>query len=218
VLEALGVRLELTAVEAAECLREAGMVFLFAPAYHPAMRHVAGPRREIGVRTIFNLLGPLGNPAGASAQLLGVFSQEWVVPLAEALGRLGSRRALVVHGEDGLDEISLTGRTIVAELVAGAVRSYVIEPEELGLHRCTPEDLRGGDASVNAAIVQRTLAGTATTPQMEIALLNAGAVIYVADRAPTMAGGIDMARAAITSGAAHQALARLVAATNRTRA
>jgi anthranilate phosphoribosyltransferase len=217
VLEALGVRLELTADEAAECLAEAGMVFLFAPAYHPAMRHVAGPRREIGVRTIFNLLGPLSNPAGAQAQLLGVFSQEWVMPLAEALGRLGSRHALVVHGEDGLDEISLTGRTVVAELVAGAVRSYSIEPEDLGLQRCTREALRGGDARDNAAIVQRILAGTAAREQTEIALLNAGAVIYVADRVATLAGGIEMARAAVASGAARQVLARLVAVTHRAR-
>jgi anthranilate phosphoribosyltransferase len=213
VLEALGVRLELTAPEAAECLAAAGMVFLFAPAYHPAMRHVAGPRREIGVRTIFNLLGPLSNPAGARAQLLGVFGQEWVVPLAEALGRLGSRHALVVHGEDGLDEISLTGRTIVAELSDGQVRSYFIEPEEFGLHRCGRDALRGGDARENAAIVRRILAGTATDAQMEIALLNAGAVIYVADRVPTLAGGIDRARAAVADGRAQQVLERLVRVT-----
>lgn len=216
VLEALGVRLELTAAEAATCLATAGMVFLFAPAYHPAMRHVAVPRREIGVRTIFNLLGPLSNPAGAQAQLLGVFAQEWVVPLAEALGRLGSRHALVVHGEDGLDEISLTGRTVVAELSDGGVRCYRIEPEDFGLRRCTREDLRGGDVRDNAAIVRAVIAGSATDAQMHIALLNAGAVIYVADRAPTLAGGIDMARAAVTNGSATQVLERLIAATTAT--
>jgi anthranilate phosphoribosyltransferase len=216
VLEALGVRLELTAAEAATCLATAGMVFLFAPTYHPAMRHVAVPRREIGVRTIFNLLGPLSNPAGAQAQLLGVFGQEWVASLAEALGRLGSKHALVVHGEDGLDEISLTGRTVVAELSNGQVRSYRIEPEDFGLQRCTREDLRGGDARDNAAIVRAVIAGSATDAQMHIALLNAGAVIYVADRAPTLAGGIDMARTAVANGSATQVLERLIAATTAT--
>lgn len=216
VLEALGVRLELTPAEAAQCLATAGMVFLFAPAYHPAMRHVAAPRREIGVRTIFNLLGPLSNPAGARAQLLGVFGQEWVMPLAEALGRLGSRHALVVHGEDGLDEITLTGRTVVAELHNGAVRGYFIEPTDFGLHRCTREALRGGDARDNAAIVRAVIEGTASDAQMQISLLNAGAVIYVADRAPTLAGGIDMARTAVATGQARQVLERLVAATGGT--
>ena len=128
VLEALGVRIELGAEEVAACLEEVGMGFLFAPVFHPAMRHVAGPRRELGIRTIFNLLGPLSNPAGAHAQLLGVFSAEWVEPLARALAHLGSRRALVVHGEDGLDEISLTAPTLVAELRDGDVRTLSADP------------------------------------------------------------------------------------------
>jgi anthranilate phosphoribosyltransferase len=218
VLEALGVRLELTAEEAADCLAHAGMVFLFAPAFHPAMRHIAGPRREVGVRTIFNLLGPLANPAGARAQLLGVFGQEWVVPLAEALGRLGSKHALVVHGEDGLDEISLTGRTVVAELIDGKVRSYFLEPEELDLQRCSRDALRGGDVQVNAAIVRNVLAGTATEAQMAIALLNAAAVIYVADRAPTLAAAVTLAREAVRSGRAQHVLDKLVRVTNAARA
>lgn len=210
VIEALGVRIELTAEQAAACLEHAGIAFLFAPAFHPAVRHAAGPRREIGVRSIFNLLGPLANPAGATAQVLGVFSGDWVAPLAQTLARLGSRRAMVVHGEDGLDEISLTGPTLVAELRDASVRTYRIEPEQLGLRRCEPEQLRGGDVQANAEIVRRILAGEAPPAQMDVAVLNAAAAIYVAGRADDLSGGLDCARAAVRSGRARARLDALV--------
>lgn len=215
VLEALGVRIELTAEQVAACLEEVGMGFLFAPAFHPAMRHAAAARREIGVRTIFNLLGPLSNPAGAKAQLLGVFSDEWVEPLAHALARLGTRRAMVVHGEDGLDEISLTGPTVVAELRDGAVRSYRLAPEAFGVSLCTPDALCGGDVRQNAEIIRRILVGTATPAQMDIALLNAAAVIYVAGVAASVAAGLEQARLAVGNGSAAQKLEALIEYSNR---
>lgn len=215
VLEALGVQIELDAEQVAACLDEVGIGFLFAPVFHPAMRHAAGPRREIGIRTIFNLLGPLSNPAGAKDQLLGVFSNEWVEPIAHALGRLGSRRVMVVHGEDGLDEISLTGPTLVAELRDGAVRSYRIDPEMFGLSRCRAEDLTGGDARHNAEILRHILAGTAPAAHRDIALLNAAAVIHVAGRAPTILDALDPAREAVTSGRARRILEDLVEFSHR---
>lgn len=215
VLEALGVRIELSADQVAACLDAVGIGFLFAPAFHPAMRHAAPARRELGIRTIFNLLGPLSNPAGAHRQLLGVFSAHWVEPLARALGRLGSRRALVVHGDDGLDEISLTEQTRAAEWRDGAVRTFDIRPEDLGLELCPPEALQGGDAARNAAILRAILDGSATRAQSEIALLNAAGVIYVADRAPSLQAGLGQARDALESGRAARKLADLIDFTNR---
>ena len=215
VLEALGVRIELAPEEVAACLDEVGIGFLFAQRFHPAMRHVAGPRREIGVRTLFNLLGPLTNPAGASAQLLGVFAREWVEPLAHALGRLGSRRALVVHGEDGLDELSLTGPSVVAELRDGAVHTYRFDPASVGLRCCQPADLAGGDATHNAAIIRAVLAGRASAAQTDIALLNAAAALYVGGAADGIAPGLELARRAVHSGAAAAKLAALVECTTR---
>jgi anthranilate phosphoribosyltransferase len=215
VLEALGVRIDLEPEQVAACLEEVGMGFLFAQRFHPAMRHVAGPRREIGVRTIFNLLGPLTNPAGASVQLLGVYAREWVDPLAHALGRLGSRRAMVVHGEDGLDELSLTAPSLVAELRGGAVHEYRFDPDSLGLRRCQPDDLRGGDAARNAEIIRDVLGGRATDAQRDIVLLNAAAALYVGDKAADMAGALPLARSALDSGAAAGRLAALVEFTNR---
>jgi anthranilate phosphoribosyltransferase len=190
------------------------MAFLFAQAFHPAMRHAAGPRREVGVRTIFNLLGPLANPAGATRQVLGVFAEEWVSPLAETLLRLGSERALVVHGTDGLDEITLTGATHVAELRDGAIRRYLLTPQEMGLVTCEGEALRGGDASANAEIIRSILDGKATRAQTDVALLNAAAVIHVAGRASDLRQAMDAARAAVQSGAARAALDRLIAVSN----
>ncbi len=215
VLEALGVRIELGAEEVAACLEEVGMGFLFAPVFHPAMRHVAGPRRELGIRTIFNLLGPLSNPAGAHAQLLGVFSAEWVEPLARALAHLGSRRALVVHGEDGLDEISLTAPTLVAELRDGDVRTYQLTPESLGLERCAPEELRGGNAAHNAELIRRIVAGQAPRAYAEIALLNAGAAICVGGLADDLPAGLARARESLHGGRAAETLERLIEFTNR---
>lgn len=214
VLEALGVRIELTPAEAAACLARAGIAFLFAQAFHPAMRHAATPRREIGVRTIFNLLGPLANPAGARRQVLGVYSERWLEPLAEALARLGSERALIVHGADGLDEITLTGPTHAAELCEGTVRRYRILPQDFDLELCDAKALRGGDREANANIIRHVLAGEGTRPQTEISLINAAAVIYVAGRAEDLAAGLKLAKQAVRDGSASRALDRLVAASN----
>jgi anthranilate phosphoribosyltransferase len=214
VLEALGVRLDLEPAAVARCLDEAGIAFLFAQAFHPAMRHAGPVRRELGVRTIFNLLGPLCNPAGAKRQVLGVFSDRWLEPLAGALARLGSERALVVHGADGLDEISLSAATRVAELRDGGVRVYQIAPEEFGLARCALEELRGGSVADNAGILQRVLHGEARPAQMSVALLNAAAAVYVADRAPSLGEGLELARRSVASGAASRALAKLVEVSN----
>jgi anthranilate phosphoribosyltransferase len=210
VLEALGVKIDLDAERVAGCLEEVGIGFLFAPIFHPAMRHAAAPRRELGVRTLFNLLGPLSNPAGAKAQLLGVFAARWVEPLAHALGRLGSQRAMVVHGEDGLDEISVAAPTLVAELRDGAVRTYRVAPEDLGLPRFASEAVSGGDAAHNAAIVRAVLAGTASPAQAAVALLNAAAVVHVAGLAPDLASGLAAARRAVESGAAAAKLDALI--------
>jgi anthranilate phosphoribosyltransferase len=215
VLEALGVRIDLEPGQVAACLDTVGMGFLFAQRFHPAMRHVAGPRREIGVRTIFNLLGPLTNPAGARAQLLGVFAERWVEPLAEALGRLGSARAMVVHGEDGLDELSLTGPSLVAELRDGSVRTYRFDPTAVGLRRCEPADLAGGDVHRNAQIIRDILAGRAAAAQTDIAVLNAAAALYVGGRVDSIAAGLHTARAALERGAATAKLEALVEVTNR---
>jgi anthranilate phosphoribosyltransferase len=215
VLEALGVRIDLEPEQVATCLDEVGIGFLFAQRFHPAMRHVAGPRREIGVRTIFNLLGPLTNPAGAKAQLLGVFAREWAEPLAQALARLGSRRAMVVHGDDGLDELSLTGPSLVAELRDGAVHTYRFDPADLGLRRCQPADLTGGDVEHNAQIIRAVVGGRGTTAQMDIAALNAAAALYVGGAASSIADGLALARAAVERGAAAAKLDALVELTNR---
>lgn len=215
VLDALGVRIDLDAQRVAACLDEVGMGFLFAQRFHPAMRHVAGPRREIGVRTLFNLLGPLTNPAGARAQLLGVFALDWVEPLAHALRRLGSDRALVVHGDDGLDELSLTAPSTVSELRAGAVHTFRFEPESVGLARCAMADLAGGDAIHNASIIRAIVAGTAPAPQRDVALLNAAAALYVGDRADSIADGLARARAALEGGGAAAKLQQLIDFTNR---
>jgi len=215
VLEALGVRIELDPEQVAACLDEVGMGFLFAQRFHPAMRHVAGARREIGVRTVFNLLGPLTNPAGAKAQLLGVFAREWVEPLAHALQRLGSRRALVVHGDDGLDELSLTAPSLIAELRDGTVHTYRFDPDQVGLQRCTPGDLAGGDVAHNADIIRAVLAGRGTAAQADIAMLNAAAALYVGGAADDIAAGLLLARGSVEGGAASAKLEALIEFTNR---
>lgn len=215
VLEALGVKIDLTAEQVAACLEEVGLSFLFAQVFHPAMRHVAAPRREIGVRTIFNLLGPLSNPAGAKRQLLGVFSKQWLIPLAEALGRLGSRHVMVVHGEDGLDEISLCAETSVAELRDGKVSTFKLRPEKFGLARCRPEQLLGGNVAHNAAIIRGILGGAGTEAQTGIALLNAAAAIYVAGRAADLDTAFQQARESLHGGHAAARLEALVEFTNR---
>ena len=215
VLEALGVRIDLAAERVAECIEAVGIGFLFAQTFHPAMRHVAPVRRELGVRTVFNLLGPLTNPAGARRQLVGVFAPEWVEPLAQALGRLGGERALVVHGDDGLDELSLTGASTVAELRDGAVRVFRFSPAEVGMPVCAPEALRGGSAADNAAIIRAVLGGGGSAAQRDIALLNAGAVLAVGGAADGIPAGVELARATVAGGAALAKLEALIALTTR---
>lgn len=214
VLEALGVRIDLSPAEVAACIDEVGIGFLFAQIFHPAMRHAAGPRRELGVRTIFNLLGPLSNPAGARHQVVGVFAAQWTEPLACALGRLGGVHALVVHGEDGLDEISLAAPTQLSEWREGGLRSYRVTPEEFGLSRCADGDLEAGNRETAASIIRAIVAG-ATGPCSDIATLNAAAAIYVGGGASSIAAGIDRAREAIRSGRARQKLQHLIEFTNR---
>ena len=203
-------------VRAARTLRDHGLCFLFAQSFHPAMRHVAPIRRELGVRTLFNLLGPLTNPAGATHQLLGVFGKPQTRLMAETLRELGSVRALVVHGHDGLDEISTTAPTHVAELAGGTVREYVVAPEDFGIARARMEDLAGGDAAENAAIIRRLLAADpadAADPRAraaaDIVALNAGAALYAAGLAGNIAEGLAAARAALAGGAAAAKLAAL---------
>jgi anthranilate phosphoribosyltransferase len=209
VLEALGVSIELPPAQVAACIDEIGIGFLFAQVFHPAMRHVAGPRRELGVRTIFNLLGPLSNPARARHQVVGVFAAKWTEPLAHALGRLGARHALVVHGDDGLDEISLAAPTQLSEWQGDAVRTYRVMPEEFGFTRCRAGDLEGGSRETAAAIVRAILDG-ATGPRADITVFNAAAAIYVGGLAPSIAAGIDRARESIRSGRARQKLEQLI--------
>jgi anthranilate phosphoribosyltransferase len=212
VLAALGVNIAATTAQQLRALDEAGVCFMFAPAHHGAMRHVAPVREDLGFRTIFNILGPLSNPAGAKRQVLGVFDSRWVDPLARVLGVLGATRAWVVHG-DGLDEITTTGATQVAEWREGMVRLFNITPEAVGLPRAAKADLIGGDPAHNAAALTRLLAGE-TGPYRDIVLLNAAAAFLVAERAETLREGVDLGRQVIDSGAAREALARLVAISN----
>jgi anthranilate phosphoribosyltransferase len=211
-LEALGVRIELD-VEAVEaCLRDTGFAFLFAPRFHPAWRHVAAPRRELGVRTVFNVLGPLVSPAEATHQLLGVYDAALVPKLAEVLGALGTRRALVVHGEDGIDEISASGPTRVAELRDGRVRPGIWRPEDAGVAPSSPEALRGGGLAENVALARRVLDGE-PGPLLDAVALNAGAALYVAEAAPDWWAGVRDARALLADGRVRAKLAQVVAHT-----
>jgi anthranilate phosphoribosyltransferase len=213
VLEAAGVNLNLTSPQVAQCIEQVGVGFLFAQLHHSAMKHAIAPRRELGVRTIFNLLGPLTNPANAPNQILGVFAKEWVRPMAEVLQTLGSRHVMVVHAADGLDEISISSPTFVAELKDGTVREYTIQPEDFGLTRASLDSLRVPDATSSFALIQRVLAGESGAAR-DIVCLNAGAAIYVAGLADTHAAGIAKAQVAIDSGVAAQRLQALVALTN----
>jgi len=201
VVEALGVNIQLSPERAARCLREVGICFLYAPNLHPAMKQVQAVRRELRMRTMFNLLGPLTNPARASGQVVGVYSLDLVEKLAEALSMLGLRRALVVHGLDGLDEITITGTTRVAEAREGSVRSYEVEPEEFGMKRATLAEISGGDAAENAAIIRSILEGE-KSPRRDVVLLNAAAALVAAGRAEHIADAIPIAARSIDSGAA----------------
>jgi len=213
VLEALGARIDLAPDAAAVCLRDTGLCFLFAQAYHPAMKHVAEVRRQLGMRTIFNLLGPLSNPARVKRQLLGVYAREWVRPVAEALRELGAERAWVVHGSDGMDEITTTAPTHVAELSDGRIIEREIAPEDAGLSRAAPDALAGGTADTNAEALVGVLAGTPGAYR-DIVLINAGAVLVVAGKVRDLREGAALAAETINSGRAMQTLQRFIAATN----
>jgi len=209
VLAALGVAIEVDAALAGRALDEIGIAFLFAPLLHPAMREVMPVRRALGVRTVFNLLGPLTNPAGAQAQVLGVYARDKVELLARVLLELGVRHALVVHGSDGLDEISTTGPTFVAEVRDGELRSYEVAPEELGLRRVPLAALAGGAPEENAARMEALLAGGGDDALAEVVAANAGAALYVGDRAPTLREGVEQARSLLAAGAAARKLGEL---------
>ena len=213
VLTALGVRIVLTPDGIARCIAEAGIGFMFAPAHHPATKHVGPTRVELGTRTIFNLLGPLLNPAGVRRQLVGVFSRQWVEPLAHALHRLGSERAFVVHGADGLDEISLTEPTMIASLENGVVSTFEVTPEDVGLSRARPEMLKGGDAPANAAALRAVLAGEKGAYR-DVATFNAAAALVVGGRAKDLNDGMEIAARSIDSGEAARRLDRLIKISN----
>jgi anthranilate phosphoribosyltransferase len=211
-LAALGVKLDVTPQIIAQCVSEAGIGFMFAQGHHPAMKHVGPYRVEMGTPTIFNLMGPLSNPAGVKKQLLGVYAPKWVEPLAHVLNELGSTDVWVVHGS-GLDEITLTGTTKVAQLKDGKVTTFDLIPEDAGLSRCEPEALKGGEASVNAAALRGVLAGQGSA-YSDIAKLNAAAALIVAGRAENLKDGVSQASASIKSGAAQAALDKLVSVSN----
>jgi anthranilate phosphoribosyltransferase len=209
VLEAGGVNLDLTPEQVAACIEKIGVGFLFAPRHHGAMKHAIAPRREMGVRTIFNLLGPLTNPAGARNQVVGVWGKDWVTPLAEVLARLGSHHVMVVNAEDGMDEISIASPTHVAELKDGAITRYVITPEEFGIMRADVASLVVTSPKQSLSLLCAVLDDT-PGPATDIVALNAGAAIYVAGIEPTLEQGVRKAQAVIASGAAREKLAALI--------
>ena len=214
VLAALGVNIDADMSLVRQALWEANICFLMAPRHHGAMRHVAGTRVELGTRTIFNLLGPLSNPAGAKRQLIGVFAREWIEPMAQVLGNLGSERVWIVHGSDGLDEITTTGPTAVAELMDGKVSTFEVSPDMISVNPAKPDDLKGGTAEENAAALSALLAGE-TGPYRDIAMLNAAAALIVAGKADDLAAGAALSAEAIDSGRAKNAVHQLVAITNQ---
>ena len=213
VLGALGVNIDLPPVQVSRCIREAGIGFMFAPAHHPAMKNVGPTRVELGTRTIFNLLGPLSNPAGVKRQMVGVFSRQWIEPLAYVLKNLGSDAAWVVHGSDGLDEITTAGATYVAALENGVVRTFEITPEDVGLERIKPEALRGGEAKENALALSDVLKGKKGAFR-DVAMLNAAAGLVVAGHAKELKQGLALAQTSIDSGEAASRLQRLIAISN----
>lgn len=213
-LEALGVKIDCAPARSAQILKDINLCFLFAQKYHPAMRFVGAVRKEMGIRTLFNVLGPLANPAGATMQLFGVYSEELVEPLAHVLRNLGVKRAMVVYGRDSMDEISLSAETKVCEFKNDEFKSYVIKPEDLGLTRCNKEDLIGGTPQENAAIVNDILGG-AKGPKTDVVLLNAGAAIYLVSDGITLKDGIEKAREIIVSGKAKKQLKEFIEETNK---
>ncbi len=213
-LVALGVNIDIAPETISNCIREAGAGFMFAPAHHAAMRHVGPTRAELGTRTIFNLLGPLSNPAGVKRQVIGIFQQSWLEPLAYAMQALGSTDIWLVHGADGMDELTTTGVTYVTALKDGKIRSFEVTPEDAGLPRASIDDIRGGDAIENAAALGEVLDG-ATPPYRDIVLLNSAAGLIVAGKAEDLQQGAQMAAEAIDSGKAKACLAKLVEVSNR---
>ena len=213
VLMALGVKIEITPEQVSRCISEAGIGFMFAPTHHPAMKNVGPTRVELATRTIFNLLGPLSNPAGVTRQMVGVFSRQWVEPLAQVLKNLGAKSVWVVHGSDGLDEITLTGPTFVTALENGAIRSFEITPEDGGLPRAGADALKGGDAAANALSLRGVLDGK-PGPFRDVAVLNAAAALIVAGKAKTLKDGAALAAASLDTGAASERLQRLITVSN----
>jgi anthranilate phosphoribosyltransferase len=213
VLSSLGVKIDITPEQVGRCIAEAGIGFMFAPSHHPAWKNVGPTRVELATRTIFNLLGPLANPAGVKRQMVGVFSKQWVLPLAQVLKNLGSESVWVVHGSDGLDEITLTGPTFVAALEKGEIRSFEVSPEQVGLKRVGGEALKGGDAASNAVALKSVLDGV-PSPYRDVALLNAAATLVVAGRAGDLKEGMTLGNRSIDDGAAAERLKRLVAISN----
>ena len=213
VLSSLGVNLDADLAHVEQAIGEAGIGFLMAPLYHGAMKHVGGPRVELGTRTIFSLLGPLTNPAGVKRQFSGAFSRDWIVPMATVLGNLGCERAWVVHGSDGLDELTTTGPSFVADLKDGKVTTFEVSPQDAGIAIAQPDDLKGGDPDHNAAALNAVLAGEAG-PYRDIVLYNAAAALMIADKAQDLKDGVAQATAAIDDGRARQTLDKLIAITN----
>jgi anthranilate phosphoribosyltransferase len=213
VLAALGVNIDLSPDQIGRCISEAGIGFMFAPAHHPAMKNVGATRAELGTRTIFNLLGPLSNPAGVRRQMVGVFSRQWTEPLAQVLKNLGAERVWVVHGSDGLDEITTSGTTTVTALEDGAIRTFEISPEDIGLPKVKPEALRGGDAATNARAVEDVLEGKKSTFR-DVALFNAAAALVVAGKAKDLKAALDLATQTLDSGKAEERLDRLIVVSN----
>ncbi|OGO59371.1 MAG: anthranilate phosphoribosyltransferase [Chloroflexi bacterium RBG_19FT_COMBO_47_15] len=209
VLEALGVKIDLNAEQVQICLKEVGIGFMFAPVFHPAMKYAAVPRREIGIRTVFNILGPLTNPAGAKAQVLGVGDESLIEKLALVLQGLGCQHALLVHGEDGLDEITITGKTHVCELKNGRIKRYAVSPKDFGLSRASPDSIKGGDTKANADFLRNILAG-ALVPQRDVVLMNAAAALVVGDKAKTFQQGVAIAKEVIDNGKASAKLDQLI--------
>jgi len=209
VLEALGVKIDLNAEQVQRCLKEVGIGFMFAPIFHPAMRYAAAPRREIGIRTIFNILGPLTNPAGARAQLLGVGDESLIEKLALVLQNLGCQHAFLVHGVDGLDEITITGETHVCELKNGRIKRYTVSPKDFGLPRASSDSIKGGDIKENADLLHSVLAG-ALGPQRDVVLMNAAAALVVGGKVETLQQGAAIAKEVIDNGNASAKLDQLI--------
>ena len=214
VLEALGVNISLTPEQSASLLKDSKICFLFAQNYHIAMKYVAPIRRELGIRTVFNILGPLSNPAGANMELMGVYDESLVEPLAQVMAKLGVRRGMVVFGQDKLDEISMSAPTSVCEIKDGWFQSYEISPEQFGYKRCKREDLTGGTPKENAAITRSILDGSLTGPKRSAVCMNAGAALYITGKTPSIKSGIQMAESLIDSGAALKKLEEFIFKSN----